>query len=70
MAHELYGPGDFTAEELLYSRNLLAVLVVDGGLSVCKRCGAAEAELDDHPTCEAYRAHLRMLLQQERAFRA
>lgn len=56
--HILYEPKDFTQAEH-ERRNVLAVMVIDGGLGVCKQCGAAERELDDWPTCEAYRAHRR-----------
>ena len=38
--HVLYDASDFTDEEY-YSGNTIAVLVIDGGLSVCKLCGAA-----------------------------
>ena len=59
--HELYQPKDFTAEE--YARgNRLAKMVIDGGLGICKKCGAAEAQLDDHPTCEEHRAAVRAQL--------
>lgn len=44
--HVLYEASDFTDEEY-DSRNTLAVLVIDGGLSVCKLCGAAESQLDE-----------------------
>lgn len=52
--HDLYGPEDFTQEEL--DNRQLARLVVLGGLGICKRCKAAECELDDYPTCAAYNA--------------
>lgn len=58
MAHELYTTADFTEEEY-QRRNQLAVMVIDGGLGICKRCGAGESELDDWPTCQAYRQHCR-----------
>lgn len=54
MNHVLYTPADFTAEEI-DRRNRLAVVVIDGGLSICKICGAAESELQDWLTCEKYR---------------
>lgn len=57
-SHLLYTAEDFTNEEL-DRRNQLAVLVVEGGLGVCKKCGAAEVELDDYKTCEAYRSRPR-----------
>lgn len=44
--HVLYDASDFTDEEY-YSGNTIAVLVIDGGLSVCKLCGAAESQLDE-----------------------
>lgn len=56
--HELYQPKDFTEEEY-QRRNQLAVMVIDGGLGICKRCGAGEVELETWVTCEAYRAHCR-----------
>ncbi len=54
IGHELYGPGDFTPEEM-DRRNELAVAVCEGGLDVCKRCSAAGAELDEHEDCASYR---------------
>lgn len=56
--HELYEPKDFTNEEY-QRRNVLAVMVIDGGLGVCKRCGATEIELETWVTCQAYRAHMK-----------
>lgn len=56
--HELYEPKDFTSDEYA-RRNVLAVMVIDGGLGVCKKCGAAEIELETWVTCQAYRAHSR-----------
>lgn len=44
--HDLYTPADFTTEEL-DRLNSLAIAVVEGGLGVCKRCGKAEAELEE-----------------------
>jgi hypothetical protein len=56
--HELYKPSDFTHDEIA-RRNQLAILVCEGGLGICKRCGAGEVQLDDYPTCEEYRAAMR-----------
>ena len=56
MGHTLYEPSDFTTEEL-DRRNALAVAVCEGGLGVCKVCGATEAELNNHPNCASYRTH-------------
>lgn len=56
--HELYEPKDFTSDEYA-RRNVLAVMVIDGGLGVCKKCGAAEIELETWVTCQAYRAHMK-----------
>lgn len=53
--HVLYTRADFNSEER-QRRNALYVMVVEGGLGVCKRCGAAEIELEKWPTCAAYRA--------------
>jgi len=53
--HLLYGPEDFTREEI-DRRNSLAVAVIEGGLGICKQCGAAEAELDEFKTCAEYEA--------------
>lgn len=53
--HVLYKPADFTEEEYK-RRNQLAVMVIDGGLGICKRCGAGEIELETWVTCETYRA--------------
>ena len=44
--HLLYTSADFTREEA-DQRNALYVHVVEGGLSVCKVCGAAEIELSE-----------------------
>lgn len=44
--HTLYESSDFTDEEYA-RRNQLAVMVIDGGLGVCKNCGACERELDE-----------------------
>lgn len=52
--HELYAPADFNSDER-QRRNALYVAVVEGGLGVCKRCGAAEVELETWVTCQAYR---------------
>lgn len=43
--HELYVAKDFTNEEVDRG-NALAKAVIDGGLSICKKCGAGEAELE------------------------
>jgi len=56
--HVLYEPEDFTQAEY-ERRNVIAVMVIDGGLGVCKRCGASEYELKRWPTCEAYHAKTR-----------
>ena len=53
--HKLYKPKDFTNDEL-DQRNTLAVLVIEGGLGICKECGAAEIELEEHLTCTEYKA--------------
>ncbi|MEP1253737.1 MAG: hypothetical protein ABJI29_03205 [Alphaproteobacteria bacterium] len=52
--HDLYTPADFTNEEMESSST--ARLVVLGGLGICKKCGAGEAQLDKHPTCESFKA--------------
>ncbi len=54
-SHTLYKSKDFTNEEY-ERRNRLAVAVIDGGLSVCKYCGAAEMEISTWKSCAAYRA--------------
>lgn len=54
MGHELYIPADFTNEEI-DRRNQLAVMVIDGGLGICKKCGAGEAELEAYKDCASYR---------------
>jgi hypothetical protein len=56
MSHKLYTSDDFTEEEY-YRRNVLAIAVIDGGLDVCKQCGAAGIQIFHFPTCEEYRAH-------------
>ena len=45
MPHVLFVPGDFTPEEISRN-NKLAEAVIEGGLSVCKKCGEYEAGLD------------------------
>lgn len=54
--HQLYEAKDFTQEEF-ERRNQLAVMVIEGGLGVCKICGGAEIELDE--TCERRMARSR-----------
>jgi len=44
-SHDLYEPSDFTQEEIERD-NQLARLVIDGGLGICKKCGASEIELE------------------------
>lgn len=51
--HEVYTAKDFNAEER-QRRNVLYVMVVEGGLEVCRRCSAAEIELDEYPSCKLY----------------
>lgn len=46
-SHTLYEPSDFTTEEY-ERRNVLAVMVIDGDLSICKFCGRSEGELEEH----------------------
>lgn len=53
--HILYEPSDFTEEEA-ERRNLIYINVVEGGLGICKCCGAAEQDLLDFDNCEDYRA--------------
>lgn len=46
--HELYTAADFqhmSGQE--YEDSPIVSLVLDGGLSICKRCGEAEAGLDN-----------------------
>lgn len=50
--HVFYKPSDFTPEEL--ETNAIAKLVVEGGLQVCKSCGAAESDLQFFTTCGTY----------------
>lgn len=57
MTHRLYEPKDFTSEQY-YEDKGVAVLVIDGGLGICKVCGAAESQLADWPTCQEFRDHL------------
>lgn len=53
-SHTLCQPGDFTNQE--YFEDIgVARLVIDGGLGICKNCGAGESELEDYQTCDAYR---------------
>lgn len=44
--HILFTDSDFTEEEY-ERRNKLAVLVIDGGLSICKKCKRMESELSE-----------------------
>jgi hypothetical protein len=53
--HELYTNEDFTQEEYEQG-NRLAVYVIDGGLGICKKCGAGEVQLEQYPTCTDYKA--------------
>jgi hypothetical protein len=69
MAHELYTSRDFTNEE--YGRgNALAIAVIDGGLGVCKRCGASEAELEEWSSCADYNQAVRRRREGHRQNRA
>lgn len=58
--HVFYTPSNFTTEEI-DRRNLLAIAVVEGGLKICKKCGAAEAELSKFATCAEKWAHIKSL---------
>lgn len=58
LPHELYQASDFNSDER-QRRNRLYVMVVEGGLSICKRCGAGEADLATWPTCQAFRRAMR-----------
>ena len=53
--HTLYRSSDFTNEEL--ERSPVARMVADGGLGLCKSCGAGEIELDQFATCKDYNEH-------------
>jgi hypothetical protein len=53
MTHQLYTPSDFTDEQY-YEYRGVARMVIDGGLGICKVCGAGESQLDDYPTCAEY----------------
>jgi hypothetical protein len=56
--HTLYTPADFTSEQCCPIDGLqIARLVVEGGLGICKKCGAAEIQLDEFRTCEEFDAH-------------
>ena len=44
--HKLYESRDFTQKEYEEGSGF-ARLIIDGGLAVCKVCGAAEIELDE-----------------------
>ena len=55
--HTLFTAADFTNEE--WERGGLARMVIDGGLGICKFCGAGEIELDNYPTCRDYNVALR-----------
>jgi hypothetical protein len=61
--HTLYTAKDFTGEEV--ERSSLARMVVEGGLGICKKCGAGEADLDEFPTCREYNGYLRAIRQEE-----
>jgi len=54
MRHILYTSDDFTDEEI-QRENKLTVMVIDGGLHVCKICGEYEAGLDG--PCKARHSH-------------
>lgn len=53
--HILYTEDDFTKEEI-DNENRIWKMVHDG-LSVCKCCGAAEADVNEFETCEEFRLH-------------
>lgn len=60
MGHNLYKPKDFTAEQI-DRREKVAIMVVEGGLEICKDCGAGEMDLDGYDTCEEYREHMEVI---------
>jgi hypothetical protein len=45
VSHDLYTEDDFSDEEI-DSKKTLAVQVVEYGLSICKKCGKGESELN------------------------
>lgn len=56
--HTLYTTADFTAAECCpIEGTQLARMVVEGGLGVCKNCGACEVQLDEYKSCEDFNAH-------------
>ena len=56
--HILFTSKDFTSKE--YSRgNIIAKSVIDGGLKICKCCGAAEVDLEKYPSCQSFREYVR-----------
>jgi hypothetical protein len=46
MPHVLYTSEDFTSGKIISRNNTLADFVIEGGLSICKKCGEYEAGLD------------------------
>ncbi|MFU1607355.1 hypothetical protein ACM25O_13300 [Sulfitobacter pontiacus] len=63
--HTLYKSADFSNEE--YERGGIAKMVIDGGLGICKSCGAGEAELDEFATCRDYNQHRKAEREREQA---
>jgi hypothetical protein len=55
MAHELITPAACRADHWDADGHPVSCLTCDGGLGICRLCGAAEHELEVWPTCEAFR---------------
>lgn len=55
--HVSYVDSDFTNKEI-EDGNIMSKLVIEDGLSICKKCGAAELDLETFPSCELYRDSL------------
>lgn len=53
--HVLYVNEDFDHSDDNVIDSCTYKAVVEGGLGVCKHCGAYESGLDEYPTCEEWR---------------
>lgn len=58
MAHEFYTAADFDQRER-ETRNVIYVMVVEGGQHICKRCGASGHLAAAHPSCAEYNSYRR-----------
>ena len=52
--HVLWTIHDFSGGDPFEEPSQLEKMVCEGGLEICRFCGAGELQLDDNPTCEGH----------------